>query len=158
MAKSKALPDRVARLIERARHLFVALAEAHHLELEWNEKAPVELAAWVRRQPGLDWNLWLNLQNNDEIGIQHQFFYVEWFPADEPEPEQRFVETVDGLLSGAVRLRCSFRRGKSLPYLVDFQRETAGKWATFYSYARGLSLGRPALVSILRNGHPTVEE
>jgi hypothetical protein len=37
------------------------------------------LARWLRKQPGLDWDLWLNLQNDDEIGIQHEFFTAEWF-------------------------------------------------------------------------------
>ena len=148
--------DRVPHLIELARRSFVALAEAYHLKLEWDVNEQVELGAWLRRQPGLDWDLWLNLQNGDEIGIQHDFFYVEWFPADDPVAQSAFTATVEGLFSGAVRLKCSFGQDSSRPYRVEFQREAGDGWSTFYLYAKGLRARRPALVSILRNGHPTI--
>ena len=150
--------DRVSRLIERARHLFLAIADERELQLQWDETAPVELAAWLRRQPGLDWDLFLNLQNNDEIGIQHDYFYVEWFPADDPAQEEKFVETLKGLLSGDVQLRCSFQPKMDRPYRVDFQREVHGAWSTFYYYADGLHVGRPASVTVMRNGHGTTVE
>ncbi|ALL14878.1 hypothetical protein [Caulobacter henricii] len=148
------LDNRVERMIERARTLFIDIAQTHGLQLEWDNSAPVELAASLPKQPGLDWSLWLNLQNNDEIGVQHDLFYVEWFPADDPVAEAEFLAIVHGLISGDVRLRCRFGRWRRQPYAVDFQREVNGVWRTFYAYGNGFHIGRAASIKILRNGHP----
>ncbi len=149
---------RSKQLIDRAREIFADLAEKHRLKLEWDEAAPVELAARLRRQTGLDWSLWLNLQNNDEIGVQNEFFYVEWFPAGEPEREAEFTQAVDGLISGSVRLVCKFGRFGKLPYSVAFERESAGNWVKFYGYGRGFHIGPPSGTMILRNGHAPVRD
>lgn len=116
----------------------------------------MELAAHLRKQPGLDWSLWLNLQGVDEIGVQNDFFYVEWFPADKPEREAEFVQVVDGLLSGSVRLVCKFARDERLPYSVAFERENESGWVQVAGYARSLHFGRPAGTMILRNGHESI--
>ena len=145
-------------LINRAHQLFVNVAETHKLQLEWHDQAPVELAAHLRKQPGLDWDLLLNLQNVDEIGVQHEFFYVEWFPANDPKKEAEFVSTVDGLIAGDVRLQCRFGRANLEPYVVDFQREIDGRWSTFYRYRNGLHFGRAKSILILRNGHADASE
>jgi len=148
--------ERSDRMISRARHLFTDLAERHLLKLEWDETSPVELAACLHRQAGLDWSLWLNLQNNDEIGVQSEFFYVEWFPADDPAREAEFIQAVDGILSGSVRLVCNFGRRGDRPYSVHFELETAHGWKYISGYANGIHIGRPAGVMILQNGHEVV--
>ena len=150
--------ERANRLIAGVRHIFSQLAEKHRLALEWDDAAPVELAAHLRKQPGLDWSLWLNLQNGDEIGVQNEFFYVEWFPADKAEREAEFIRVVDGLISGSVRLVCKFNRFGKLPYSVAFETENENGWVQVTGYARGFHIGRPAGTMILRNGHETLRE
>jgi hypothetical protein len=141
--------------VARAQEVFAQLAERHRLRLEWDDQKAVSLAASLPRQPGLDWSLWLNLQD-DEIGVQSPFFYVEWFPSDDPKEEASFVEVVDGLLDGSVRLVCKFGSRGALPYSVSFEKAAGSGWDRVYWYARGLHLGRPKGVMILRNGHDPV--
>lgn len=150
--------ERGRRLAARARELFTEIAEKHRLILEWDQSAPVEVAAHLRKQPGLDWSLWLNLQNEDEIGVQSDWFYVEWFPADDPSREAEFVAALDGLISGSVRLVCNFGARGELPYSVMFEAETDAGWASISSYYRGVHLGRRKGVTILRNGHEPIVE
>ena len=134
------------------------MAEKYGLELEWDEDAPVELAAHLRKQPGLDWSLWLNLQGEDEIGVQSPWFYVEWFPADDGKREAEFIDAIDGLFSGSVRLVCKFGRWGRLPYSVMFEAEGRTGWRNICSYYRGFHVGRPKGIMILRNGHEPVRE
>jgi hypothetical protein len=61
--------ERDQRIVARARELFREIAERHRLTLEWDDCDQVELAAYLNKQPGLDWSLWLNVGNGDEIGI-----------------------------------------------------------------------------------------
>jgi hypothetical protein len=145
-------------MIVRARELFIQAAEKHSLALEWDEQAPVELAANIRKQPGLDWSLWLNLQNNDEIGIQHDFFWVEWFPADKPNVEAEFARALDGLLCGSLRLVCRFGPRGNRPYRVTLEEETDAGWTQVSGYSRGLHFGAARGVMILRNGHDPILE
>lgn len=157
-ASTEAIEARVDRMIAHARELFIRAAEKHGLALEWDKDAPVELAANIRKQPGLDWSLWLNLQNNDEIGIQHEFFWVEWFPADNPDREAEFARALDGLLSGAVRLVCRFGSRGNRPYAVTLEEETETGWQQVSGYAPGFHLGAAKGVMILRNGHAPILE
>ncbi len=150
---TEASQARVDGMIARARELFIRAAEKHALALEWDEDAPVELAANIPKQTGLDWSLWLSLQNNDEIGIQHEFFWVEWFPADSPDREAEFARALDGLLSGTVRLVCKFGSRGRRPYAVSLEEETDSGWRQVSGYARGVHLGTAKGIMILRNGH-----
>lgn len=148
--------ERARRIVERARRLFVEIADRHGLSIEWDERSPVELACFLRRQPSLDWDLWLNVQNIDEIGVQHDFFCAEWFPADEPRKESAFIAAVDGLISGDVRLKCHFVRSAAKPYLVDLERHADDSWSSIFRYHRSWRFGRRAVVRIVRNGHAPV--
>jgi hypothetical protein len=156
--KRQADEERSRRLVARARELFIEIAEKHRLTLEWDECDQVELAAYLNRQPGLDWSLWLNLQNEDEIGVQSDWFYVEWFPADDPSREAEFVAALDGLISGSVRLVCKFGAKEDRPYSVMFEAETDSGWTNISSYYKGFHFSRPKGVMVLRNGHDPVVE
>jgi hypothetical protein len=141
--------------IDRVRAVFSDIAARHKLAIEWDNSAPVELACWFRKQPGLDWDLWLNLQNDDEIGIQHEFFTAEWFPITDPREEAAFIVAVDGLILGDVRLKCMYSGRDGLPYRVDLERVSAATWYPLFTYDRGVHFGRAELVVAVRNGHPT---
>ena len=142
-------------IIERARQLFIESAARHGLSIEWDETSPVELACSFPEQPGLDWNLWLCVQNFDELHIQHDLFTFSWFPADEQATAAEFVNALDGLISGAFALKCSYSRRGRLPYKVDLEREAGGRWVQVYGYLRGLHCGRASRLEIVRNGFPT---
>lgn len=158
-AKRQRNAERSRRLVARARELFIEIADRHHLILEWDECDQVELAAHLHKQPGLDWSLWLNVQNEDEIGIQNAWFNVEWFPAYQTSNETEFVATLDGLISGSVRLVCKFGARGKLPYSVSIEAKTDAGWRNISGYYRAFShLGRPKGIMILRNGHEPIVE
>ncbi|HEY1929162.1 MAG TPA: hypothetical protein VGG92_16990 [Caulobacteraceae bacterium] len=141
--------------VDRARAVFSDIGARHKLAIEWDNSASVELACWIRKQPGLDWDLWLNLQNEDEVGIQHDLFTAEWFPITDPTEEAAFVAVVDGLISGDVRLRCMYSGHGGLPCRVDLEQISEATWRLLFTYHRGLYVGRAELIEAVRNGHPT---
>lgn len=155
-ARTQANNERAQHLIERARELFIELASNHGLTLTWDEKAPVELAAHLLKQPGLDWSLWLNLQGGDEIGVQSDWFSVEWFPADNREREAKFMAALNGLLSGSVRLVCKFGARRRFPYSVLLESESDSGWVNVARYYKGIHFGRAKGIMILRNGHDPI--
>ncbi|MGH6992920.1 MAG: hypothetical protein ACRED8_03595 [Caulobacteraceae bacterium] len=148
--------ERTQRMISRAREVFTEIAEKHALTLEWDDSPQVELAAHLRKQPGLDFSLWLNLQNDDEIGFQSDWFYADWFPAGDPKVEADFIAALDGVLAGAVRLICKFRKNRDHPYSVEFEALGDAGWTNIYGYRNGFYFGRAKGVMILRNGHDPV--
>jgi hypothetical protein len=156
--KAQAKEERDLRLVARARELFTEIADKRRLVLEWDECDQVELAAYLNKQPGLDWSLWLNLGNGDEIGFQNAWFTVEWFPSDYPSRETKFVAALDGLISGSVRLVCRFGARGELPYSVMFEAETGTGWRNIFGYYRGLRFSPPKGVMVLRNGHAPIVE
>ncbi|MGH6988054.1 MAG: hypothetical protein ACRED9_14600 [Caulobacteraceae bacterium] len=147
-------------MISRAKEVFAQIAEKHALTLEWDDNPQVELAAHLRKQPGLDFSLWLNLQNDDEIGFQSAWFYADWFPADDPKVEAKFIAALDGVLAGEVRLVCKFRKRGDLPFSVTFEARREAGWTNVYGYGRGAlsCFGRANGVVTLRNGHDPVVE
>jgi hypothetical protein len=142
-------------LVDRARDLFTEIASRHQLAIEWDVKAPVELACWLRKQRGLDWDLWLNLQNNDELGVQHDVFTAKWFPGHDARKEAKFVTVVDGLISGDVRIKCFSRNPGKKPYRVDLEELSANEWRRAFTYRCGFSVRFPASIQVLRNGYVT---
>jgi hypothetical protein len=145
-------------LIEKAQHLFMQVASKHGLRLEWEDSTQVELAAILPKQEGLDWALWLNLQNRDEICFGGDFFTASWFPVDDPDKQSQFINVLEGVITGTVRLVCKFSKSGDKPYSVSFEIEDDGNWSKIYGYGRGFHLGWPAGRMILRNGHEPVLE
>jgi hypothetical protein len=142
-------------LIDKAQDLFTEIAPTHQLAIEWDNKGAVELACWLRKQHGLDWDLWLNLQNVDELGIQHEVFSAEWFPANDPRKDAEFAATLNGLIAGDVRFKCFSSHDDKKPFRVDLERISMNEWRPFFRDRRGFHIGLAASIRILRNGHPT---
>ncbi len=130
--------ERPQALIERAREVFAGIAARHTLRLEWDQHAPTELACRLPTQPGLDFTLWLNLQNVDEIGFRSDIFSAAWFPSDKITREAAFIEAVDGLIAGTMRLHCFYNGQAETPSKVQLQRLRGCHWNTVYTYRRGI--------------------
>lgn len=108
---------------ERVRAMFPGLVmnlDLHPLR--------VELAMDIPTQPGLLFNVHLNLQNGDELHLNAPGFWVEWFPCTKPERVEKYYEAVSGLLSGRFRIlqRC---RGTRV-VKASLQCPTRGRWKT----------------------------
>ena len=139
-------------MIARAKELFEQIARLHGLRLDWDEKSPVEVAAVLPKQRGLDFKLSLNLQNIEEIGVQTDLFSASWFPFNDPAKQAEFLATVNGLISGEVRIVCSYGPIVAKPYKVLLERHVQGQWKTIYVYRRLHPLLWPTKTNVVVNG------
>ena len=141
-------------MIARAKELFEGIARRYDLLFEWDHTStvPVTIAAIIPRQWGLDFRLWLYLQNKDEIGIRSDLFSASWLPLDDPEKEAAFLTVANGLISGEVRLLCSDGPNFAKPHKVILQRQAAGQWETIYVYRRIHLLVWPTTTKVVANG------
>ena len=71
--------------------------------------APVELSIRLLVQPGLRHEVWLALQNKDELHFSVGHFWLEWFPCTQPSRASEYVAAVIGFLSGHYRVLEHYR-------------------------------------------------
>jgi hypothetical protein len=65
---------------------------------------PVELSIRLPVQPGLNHEVWLALQNNDELSFSVGHFWLEWFPCSKASCVDEYIAAVTGFLSGEYRV------------------------------------------------------
>jgi hypothetical protein len=118
-------------------------------------EAPNELSIRLPVQPGLNHEVWLAFQNNDELHFSVGHFWLEWFPCSKPSRVSEYIAAVTGFLSGDYRIlehylgkRC-IRAELQAPTSRGWQ--TIGTWRTFL----GLLPMRGSLCEIT-NAQPTV--
>jgi len=113
------------------------------------EDPNLEIRVEIPAQPGLDFDVELNLQNGDELHLCAGALWVEWFPCTDPEETQAYFDAVSGLLSGRCRI-VEQRRGRR-PVRAELQRPVGEAWECIGSWAT-LSLPWPAKTqTVLRN-------
>lgn len=88
----------------------------------------LEVAMIFDAQPGLDFDVHLNLQNEDELHLVAGALWIEWFPCTLPEREEAFFDAASGVLSGRYRL-VEEHRGAT-PVRALLQRPDAHGWTT----------------------------
>jgi hypothetical protein len=121
---------------ERIRAAFPALAmnlDSHHKQ--------VDLAMDIPAQPGLSFDVHLNLQNGDELHLSASVLWVEWFPCTNPKKVEEYFEAVSGLVSSRFRI-LEHWRGKR-PVKAQLQRPSHGGWKTIANWLVLLSIPWP---------------
>ena len=88
-------------------------------------------------QPGLSFEVGLNLQNNDELHINAPGFWVEWFPCTKTEILTQYIDAVRGLLDGSHRILQHHRSGRLVKSFL--QRPAGDSWETIARYYLGFS-------------------
>ena len=91
----------------------------------------VEVAIRIPSQPGLFFNVDLNLQNCDELHLSALSLRAEWLACTNQKTAHRYYEAVVGLLSGEFRI-LEHWRGRRI-VLAQLQRPYQGKWKTIAS-------------------------
>ena len=86
----------------------------------------VDLAMDIPAQPGLAFEVDLNLQNIDELHLTASALWVEWFPCTKPQNVDRYFDAVSGLLSGEFRILEHWRGTR--PVKAQLQRPLNGGW------------------------------
>lgn len=129
---------------ERIQGKFPSLAmelvrESEHVEIEMN----------IPRQPGLLFDVHLDLQNVDELYlVVANQFCVSWFPCSDVDVSERYVEAVCGVISGAFRVLAVYSGTR---YLKGYlQRPRSAQWETiarsYWSWALPFSRRREVVL------------
>lgn len=98
---------------------------AFHVNYEHHD---VDAALDIPRQPGLSFDVHINLQNLDEIHLSAEDLWVDWFPCGEQEVMDEFLEALPGLLNGSYRILQHVRSGKVKK--AELQRPAKEGWKT----------------------------
>ncbi|OPY88314.1 MAG: hypothetical protein A4E71_00525 [Smithella sp. PtaU1.Bin162] len=116
--------------------------EFPHLSMRIHNDQPVELSMDIPKQEGLNFDIYLNLQNNDELHLMAgNFFWLEWFPCTKGEKVEEYLAAVLGLISGKYRI-CEHYRGKKAVRAELQVQGKDGKWKTIGAWSK-LSLPFP---------------
>jgi hypothetical protein len=101
----------------------------------------VDVAMRIPAQPGLLFDVDLNLQNLDELHLRASALWVEWFPCTKPQKVERFFEAVSGLLAGRLRILEHWRGRRRVK--AELQRPTGEGWKTIANWTVLLSIPWP---------------
>ena len=86
-----------------------------HLEMSLSEDDPnLDINMDIPAQPGLDFDINLNLQNFDELHLATGKLWMCWFPCTERENADNFIGTVSDLIRGNCRIFETIRGGKTV--------------------------------------------
>jgi hypothetical protein len=119
---------------KEAEILFRRIAKNFNLEVLKQEEDSVELSMLLPVQPGLKSEIWLCLQNIDELWFVVEDITCSMFPFKEVKDD--FEQALSGLLSGEYRLVLWNKYGDELPFKGEIQRPRDNGWETVYSYRR----------------------
>ena len=109
----------------RAAHATLAMTIAR-------DCGAIELEMVIKAQPGLEFDVTLYLDNEDELGLGAGELWVTWFPCTRPEVVRQYREAVDGLLSGRFRI-LEYRRWGSV-VKAYLQRPHDGSWQNVHRH------------------------
>lgn len=88
----------------------------------------VEAQASLAVQPGLEFEVSINLQNQDELHLNAgKVLWVSWFPCGDQAVFEGFVTAVVGVLSGEYRIVESFVLSQSLGARLEQPIEGVGR-------------------------------
>lgn len=134
-----------------ARGAFAEIAKRFpSLKMVENHDDPVEISITMPVQPGLFHEVWLCLQNHDELGFSAGHFYYEWFPCTMQNRAEKYLDAVTGFLSGEYRI-LEYYRGKTC-HKAKLQKPEGDRWRTLATWATiWISLSFKTAVKELRN-------
>jgi hypothetical protein len=117
-----------------ARAVFAEIAKRFpSLTMVENFGDPVEISITMPVQPGFSQEVWLCLQNYDELGFRAGHFYNEWFPCTKSTRAEDYLHAVTGFLSGQHRILEHYRGGKC--YRAQLQKSEGDRWRTIATWA-----------------------
>jgi hypothetical protein len=117
-----------------ARGVFAEIAKRFpSLKMVENQDDPVEISITMPAQPGLSYDVWLCLQNRDELGFSAGHFYCEWFPCTKSDRVEKYLDAVIGFLSGKYRI-LEYHRGSTC-YKAKLQKPEGDDWRTVANWA-----------------------
>ena len=101
-----------------------------HIEIDEEEEG-LHAAATTEEQPGLDFEVNINLQNCDELHLLAETLWSTWFPIGEERVFEKFIDAVFGLLSGDYRI-VEHRLWGSLTK-TELQKPCGHEWQSIFT-------------------------
>jgi hypothetical protein len=105
-----------------------------NLRMVEEQNPNVEIAIVVPVQPGLKQQVWLCLQNGDELSLSVGHLHVEWFPCTSSARASAYFEAVTGFLSGRYRILEHYRNEKC--FKAQLQAPGNGAWHTVATWQK----------------------
>jgi hypothetical protein len=106
------------------------------MTMDYNDK-DVDLSMDIPKQDGIDFDINVNLQNEDELHISTDYIWCQFFSAESPELVETFTHAVQGLISGDYRILQFVKNGKV--YKSFLQRPENNEWETIYRHIHKIS-------------------
>ena len=130
MDQRKLQIERFEQAVEGIHRQFPAL----HIEVI-RDHPSVHAFAEMHVQPGLAFEVIVNLQNRDELHLNAgEHFWVEWFPCGEEQVFHRFMQAVIGVISGEYRVLETYVLGSAAK--AELQRPNGhGGWQRVATWA-----------------------
>ncbi|WP_281336110.1 hypothetical protein [Flavobacterium eburneipallidum] len=91
----------------------------------------VDLSMDIPKQDGVDFEINLNLQNEDELHLATAYIWCQFFSADSEELVDKFYQSVIGLINGEYRI-LQFVNGDKV-YKTLLQKLNGLDWETIYT-------------------------
>ena len=137
---------------EEAESLFRNVADELGLKIEKKAGDPVELSMVIPKQEGLKFDVWLGLQNDDELWFcVGDAFTCSLFPFS--KEKDKFTRYLKSTLSGKWRIVTYTRPGKQAPLMSELQEPTPRGREAIYVYGRrwGSVGSLPVLGALLKH-------
>jgi hypothetical protein len=132
--KRRDLPD----FSKDAEDLFRGIAKEFCLKIEKRNDDPVELSMDLPKQVGLNYDLWLCLQNSDELWFcVGDLFTCSMFPYS--EVKDKFSDNLRATLSGDYRILIFRREQRSKPAISVLQKESDNGWETVFTHSHTIA-------------------
>lgn len=114
-----------------------------------HESEGVEIEMNLPEQPGLLFDVYLDLQNDDELAlVVANRLFMSWFPCTDGDVSERYVEAVCGVVSGAFRVLEVYSGSRCLKRYL--QKPQGAEWETitrsYYSLAFPFSRRREVVI------------
>jgi hypothetical protein len=88
----------------------------------------------IVKQPGLDFNININLQNRDELHLSASEFWGEWFPWGDQAVFDEFCDAALGVITGEYRIVERYVFGRYCTGALQKPVARQG-WKTIYSHS-----------------------
>ena len=91
----------------------------------------LDLSMNILKQIGIDFEINLSLQNEDELHISTDYIWCQFFSVDSEDLVNKFYESVIGIINGEYRILQFVRNDKV--YKTFLQKPNGNNWETVYS-------------------------
>lgn len=115
------------------------------------EHEHVDLSMCIPKQSGIDFEINLNLQNDDELHISTSYIWCQLFSAESQKLVDFFYECVLGIIKGEYRILQFVKKDKI--YKSILQKPNGEKWETIYrEYERFMFPWTKVSEIVIQNG------